>query len=198
MRATRHGAITAAAAAAMVRPGRGGHTGQAFASRDEFDIALAARRDELHDVKIRRLPVDRPVRCSRKTPGSALRWAEPALFGLYRRKHDAGRIGYMPVRPGRNPRLLPPFHPARRIVVIRTCRIDKDGFFNFSAANLWHRAILDGRCVIVEVTDGLPYCLGVENGVHVSEVDFIIEGDNRPPPCCRTRPRPRWTARWGG
>jgi acyl-CoA hydrolase len=36
--------------------------------------------------------------------------------------------------------------------------------------------------VIVEVTDGLPYCPGVENGVHLSEVDYIIEGDNQPAP----------------
>ncbi len=67
--------------------------------------------------------------------------------------------------------------------MIRTCRMDKDGFFNFSAANLWHRAVIErAKCVIVEVTDGLPYCLGHENGVHVSEVDYIIEGDNQPAP----------------
>ena len=31
--------------------------------------------------------------------------------------------------------------------------------------------------MIVEVTDGLPYCFGVGNGVHVSEVDYIIATD---------------------
>ena len=34
----------------------------------------------------------------------------------------------------------------------------------------------------VEITDGLPYVFGVNNGVHISEVDFIIEGDNQPAP----------------
>jgi acyl-CoA hydrolase len=36
--------------------------------------------------------------------------------------------------------------------------------------------------VIVEVTDGQPYCFGTANGVHLSEVDYIIEGDNAPAP----------------
>jgi hypothetical protein len=34
--------------------------------------------------------------------------------------------------------------------------------------------------VVVEVTEGLPYVFGEQNGVHVSEVDYIIEGDHKP------------------
>ena len=34
--------------------------------------------------------------------------------------------------------------------------------------------------VIVEVAHGVPYVLGDPNGVHVSEVDYIIEGDHQP------------------
>jgi acyl-CoA hydrolase len=61
--------------------------------------------------------------------------------------------------------------------------LDEDGYFNFSAANLWHRAIAErAKIVIVEVTDGLPYVFGEDNGLHVSEVDYIIEGDNQPAP----------------
>jgi acyl-CoA hydrolase len=36
--------------------------------------------------------------------------------------------------------------------------------------------------VIVEVTQGLPYVYGDQNGVHVSEVDYVIEGDHEPAP----------------
>ena len=38
------------------------------------------------------------------------------------------------------------------------------------------------RTVIVEDAPRLPYVLGVENGVHVSEVDYIIDGDGAPLP----------------
>jgi acyl-CoA hydrolase len=37
------------------------------------------------------------------------------------------------------------------------------------------------KTVVVEVTNALPYAYGRQNGVHVSEVDYIIEGDQEPP-----------------
>ncbi|MBW7013283.1 acetyl-CoA hydrolase/transferase family protein [Pseudomonas sp. N040] len=36
------------------------------------------------------------------------------------------------------------------------------------------------RLVIVEESSGLPYVLGEQNGLHLSEVDYIIPGDNQP------------------
>ena len=67
------------------------------------------------------------------------------------------------------------------IVVLKTCPIDARGYFNFGAANLWHRAVIErAKMVIVEVSRGLPYVLGDQNGVHVGEVDYLIEGDDLP------------------
>ena len=61
--------------------------------------------------------------------------------------------------------------------------MDENGYFNFSAANLWHRAVIDrAEMVIVETNRGLPYVYGEQTGVHVSEVDYIIEGDGAPAP----------------
>ena len=69
------------------------------------------------------------------------------------------------------------------IVILKTCPIDEDGYFNLSAANLWHRAIVErARMVIVETNRGLPYVYGEQTGVHVSEVDYVIEGDDAPAP----------------
>ena len=69
------------------------------------------------------------------------------------------------------------------IVVLKTCPVDEDGYFNLSAANLWHRAIVErARIVIVETSRGLPYVYGEQTGVHVSEVDYVIEGDDEPAP----------------
>lgn len=103
--------------------------------------------------------------------------------GYDRKMHDAGRVHYLPVNLGEIPDYYKRFIAPVDIVVLKTCRMDENGYFNFSAANLWHRdIILRARVVMVEITDGLPYVLGVNNGVHVSEVDFIIEGDNQPAP----------------
>ena len=67
------------------------------------------------------------------------------------------------------------------IVIIKTCPMDAKGYSNFSAANHWHRTAIEcAKLVVVEVTRGLPYVFGKQHGVHVSEVDYIIEGDHQP------------------
>ena len=40
----------------------------------------------------------------------------------------------------------------------------------------------ESRMVIVEVSESMPWVCGEGTGVHVSEVDYIIEGDNQPAP----------------
>ena len=67
--------------------------------------------------------------------------------------------------------------------------MDADGYFNFSGTGLWHRAVIErATTVVVEVTKGLPYCIGEGNGVHRSEVDFVIDGDDAPPAELPTAP----------
>src|ERR1017187_5705897 len=59
--------------------------------------------------------------------------------------------------------------------------MDENVYFNFGVANIWHRAVIErAKVVIVEVTTGLPYVYGDQNGVHASKVDYIIEGDHLP------------------
>ena len=66
--------------------------------------------------------------------------------------------------------------------IIQVCPKDANGFYNFSAAASYHRALVEkARVVILEVNPSLPYCYGQENAVHESEVDFIMDGDGRPP-----------------
>ena len=69
------------------------------------------------------------------------------------------------------------------VVILKTCPIDENGFFNLSAANLWHRAIVErARMVIVETSRGLPYVYGEQTGLHISEIDYVIEGDDAAAP----------------
>jgi acyl-CoA hydrolase len=69
------------------------------------------------------------------------------------------------------------------MLVIKCAPMDKDGIFNFGPANLWHGAVIErAKCVIVEECSTLPRVMGPGTGVHVSEVDFVIPGDNAPLP----------------
>ena len=60
--------------------------------------------------------------------------------------------------------------------------MDEHGYFNFGP-NASHLAAMLEKCktVIVEVNENMPRCLGgFEEGIHISKVDMIVEGDNPP------------------
>jgi acyl-CoA hydrolase len=174
--------ISANAAAELVKPGMWLDYGAVLAQPDCFDKALAARAGELHDVKIRCTMSTRPRAVLEADPEARHFYMMNLHFSGYdRKKHDAGRCDYIPVNLGEiddhYTRSIDPVD----IVVIKTCPADEDGRFNFSAATLWHRAVIArAKIVIVETSASLPHCHGVENFVHVSEVDYIIDGDDTP------------------
>jgi len=186
MRSARHPAqtISATEAADMVKSGMWIDYGATLCQPDVFDRALALRKDELHDVKFRSCITMRPRAVLDQDPeGKHFHLFSMHFSGYDRKMHDAGRVHYLPVNLGEIPDYYRRFIPPVDMVVLKTCRMDENGYFNFSAANLWHRDIIArARVVMVEITDGLPYVFGVNNGVHISEVDFIIEGDNQAAP----------------
>ena len=98
--------------------------------------------------------------------------------GYDRKKHDAV-VTTVPLNLGKC-RIIRRFLDPVDIVILKTCPMDDGGYFNFGPTNVWQRAaIARAKLVIVEVNrEGA--ITGRENGVHVSEVDFIIEGDHQP------------------
>jgi acyl-CoA hydrolase len=184
--------ITAADAADLVKSGDWVDYGAALGQPDCFDHALAARKEELRDVKVRACISLRPRAIVEADPQREhFQWYSWHFGGYDRKKHDAGLCHYIPCNLGEIPDYYRRFIDPPDIAVIKTCTLDNDGYFNFSAANLWHRAVLSrAKNVVVEVNAGLPYSYGTDNGVHISEVDYIIEGDSgsppelpNPPPC---------------
>jgi acyl-CoA hydrolase len=180
-RTARH--IAAEEAAALVHPGMWLDYGFGVCQPDVFDAALARRTQELRGVKIRACITLRPRAHHATDPTGehilSLNWH---FSGYDRRQHDAGRCNYLPLNLGEWPDLYRRFIERVDIAVIQVCPKDADGFYNFSAANSYHRALVEkAGTVVVEVNPGLPWCHGVNNAVHESEVDFVIEGDGRPP-----------------
>jgi len=151
---------------------------------DVFDKALAARKDALENVKIRSCLSMRPRAIAECDPeGTRFFLFSWHFSGYDRKRHDAGRCHYMPLNLGEVPDYYRRFLNPVDIAVLKSCPMDEGGSFNFSASNLWHRAVIErARMVIVEVSHSLPYVYGDENGVHASEVDYIIEGDDQPAP----------------
>jgi acyl-CoA hydrolase len=113
--------------------------------------------------------------------GNHFFWFSWHFSGYDRKQHDLGRCNYMPLNLGEVPDYYRRFIDPVDIVILKTCPVDENGYFNFGVSNLWHRAIIErARMVIVEVTQSLPYVYGDQNGVHISEVDYIIGGDDQP------------------
>jgi acyl-CoA hydrolase len=145
---------------------------------DAFDAALGERVGGLSDLSVRACLSMRPRAYLERDPGGDHAIAYNWHFSAYdRRMSDAGRCFYMPLNLGEVPDYYRRFIDPVDILVIKVCPMDAEGWFNFGPTSLWHHAIAErARLVIVEVCPGLPYVLPRENGLHVSEVDFIIEG----------------------
>ena len=176
--------ISGEQAACLVRSGMWLDYGVALAQPDVFDNALGRRRDELQNVKIRSCLSMRPravVEC--ESEGNCFFLFSWHFSGYDRKKHDAGRCHYMPVNLGEVPDYYRRFLAPVDIAILKTCPMDERGYFNFSASNIWHRAVVESaRIVIVEVNHQLPFAYGEQNGVHVTEVDYVIDGDDQLPP----------------
>ena len=174
--------ISAEEAAGLVKSGMWLDYGTSLVQPDVFDKALAARITELTNVKVRGCLTVRPRAVLEADPdGAHVHWFNLHFSGYDRKKSDAGRAHYIPVNLGEIPDYYRRFIDPVDIVILKCCPMDKNGFFNMSAANLWHRAIVErAKTVIIEVTTGIPYVLGEEAGIHLSEVDYLIEGDNAP------------------
>jgi len=156
--------------------------GAALSQPDVFDKSLAARKDELQNVKIRSCLTMKPRAVVEDDPeGQHFFWFSWHFSGYDRKKHDAGLCNYMPLNLGEVPDYYRRFIEPVDMAILKTCPMDENGCFNFGPTSLWHRAIIErAKMVIVELTRGLPYVYGERNGVHVSEVDYIIEGDHQP------------------
>ncbi len=175
--------ISAAEAASLVTSGMWLDYGLCIGQPDVFDKALGARAHEVRGVKIRSCLSLRPRAYHEPDPNGehilSLSWH---FSGYDRRQHDAGRCNYIPLNLGEWPDLYRRFIAPPDIAILKCCPKDAHGFYNFSAAASYLRALVErAKIVIVEINEALPYCHGTNNGVHESEVDFLIDGDGLPP-----------------
>ena len=150
----------------------------AFCCAPEFlDAALARRGQELHDVKIRALSF----------PGSAAVANENGFVynswhfsGAERKNHDRGNCHFIPFVYHEGPSHYRD-NVRTDVCMVRVAPMDDEGNFNFGIANSFQKAVVDNaKIVIVEVNTNIPRCLGGYNeSVHISQVDYIVESDNK-------------------
>lgn len=175
--------ITASHAAALVRSGDWVDYGFGMGQPDDVDQALAARCHSLEGVRIRAAFSLRPRAVVEADPeGRHFQWLNWHFSGLDRCLHDRGLAHYIPMNFGEAPDLYRRFLDPVDVAVVKVCPRDAAGFYNFSGACTYHGAILErARTVVVEVDPLLPSIPGTNNGIHESEVDYVVETEGRGP-----------------
>ncbi len=68
------------------------------------------------------------------------------------------------------------------VAFIVAAEMDKNDHFNYGLCNSLTGSVLDkAKKIIVEVNKSVPYCYGGnKESIHVSKVDYIVEGNNTP------------------
>ena len=164
-------------AAARVKSGDWVEYGFGIGQPDLFDRALAARVPELSEVKLRASLALRPSAAVEADPqGEHLVYLSWYFSGIERKLHDRGLCHHIPMNFGETPDYYRRFCDVD-VAVLKTAPMDDHGFFNFGPAVTYHKAITEkAKTLIVETNSAMPYVFGVENGVHISEVDCVIDG----------------------
>jgi len=173
--------ISAQDAAALVKSGDWVDYGINTAQPDLFDQALAARKSELRGVKIRSCLALSPRAVVEADPAGDVFTVLSWHFGGWERKQsDAGRVHYIPMNFGEAPDCYRRFVDDIDVVCIKTAPMDESGYFNFGPSVTYLKALTErAKTLIVETSPSVPHVFGTQEAVHVSDVDFEIEGDSR-------------------
>ncbi|MBR6403620.1 MAG: butyryl-CoA:acetate CoA-transferase [Eubacterium sp.] len=147
-----------------------------------LDRALAARKDELSDVKIRGNLIAGPIEVAECDPTQEHFVYHSWHCSSYERKLcDRGLCYYIPMVFHNNAAYYE-FFIQVNVVMVSVAPMDKHGYFNFSVNTGVAGPICEkADIVIVEVNENMPKIHGgYSECIHISEVDYIVEGDHEP------------------
>lgn len=148
-----------------------------------LDKALAARMEELIDIKVRGgLLLWEPEIFKIKDPKKHFSWNSWHMSGIERKAINRGFVYYSPMKYSELPRYYRESSCPNDVAMFQVAPMDEHGYFNFGPNASHLMAICQtSKKVIVEVNKNMPRCLGgFEEGIHISKVDMIVEGENPP------------------
>lgn len=158
------------------------------------DKALAARKDELSDIKINSAVTIPPVpEVVMKDPkGEVFTYNDQHFSALSRiLQENCGGVYYIPTLYGESDiNCLCGFDDPEKIgtaprdyFIAQVTPMDKDGYFNWGLHNscCYSQAVSGSHHQIVEVNENIPYCYGGnKERIHISQVTYVVEGENPP------------------
>lgn len=146
-----------------------------------LDQALAARKDELEDVKVHgSTSLWMPEICKAQDAGEHFTWVAWHTTGIDRKIFKKGMGYFTPMRYSELPRFYRDHLPPADVLMMQVPPMDRFGNFSFSVSPS-HLAQLCDRAkhIIVEINENLPRTYGLyDTDLHISKVDAIVEGPN--------------------
>jgi butyryl-CoA:acetate CoA-transferase len=174
--------FTPSEAAKAVKSGDWVHYGHFAMAPIVFDENLAARRDELENVQVIAVSFPGIAQVAKCDPTREHFVFNDWHFSAGSRKlHDQGLCNYIPLLYHEGAEIYERYHEPD-IFVTQVAPMDNNGYFNFGTSNSIHAIVAKkSKKVIVEVNTKVPICLGGSNeAIHISDVDMIMETDNKP------------------
>ena len=145
-----------------------------------LDRALAARKDELHDVKVRGgVTMWMPEIAKADDAGEHFTWHSWHCSGIDRKVITKGMGFFSPMRYSELPRFYRE-NISVDVAMIQVTPMDSHGNFSYALAASHLADMLEkAKVVIVEVNKNMPWVYGLTGcEINIQDVDMVVEGDN--------------------
>jgi butyryl-CoA:acetate CoA-transferase len=175
---------SAQAVAQQVKSGDRIFYGEFVLRPEALDEALAQRASELHDVNIDGVCISKvPAFITADPHRKHFIYDDWHFSAVSRRLYAQDLCSYIPMVYHEGPRIVRKYK-VYDYVFVSSRPMDSQGYFNFGLVNsITSAAITKAKKVVVEINESLPHCLGGnQESVHISRVDYIVEGSNAPLP----------------
>ena len=145
-----------------------------------LDKALAARKDELTDVKVRGgVTMWMPEIAKADDAGDHFTWNSWHCSGVDRKIIGKGMGFFAPMRYSELPRFYRE-NVTVDVAMIQVAPMDSHGNFSYALAASHLADMLEkAKVIILEVNHNLPWVYGLTGSeINIADVDYVVEGDN--------------------
>ena len=145
-----------------------------------LDKALAARKDELTDVKVRGgVTMWMPEIAKADDAGDHFTWNSWHCSGVDRKIIGKGMGFFAPMRYSELPRFYRE-NISVDVAMIQVTPMDSHGNFSYALAASHLADMLEkAKVIILEVNHNLPWVYGLTGSeINIADVDYVVEGDN--------------------
>ena len=145
-----------------------------------LDRALAARKDELTDVKVRGgVTMWMPEIAKADDAGDHFTWNSWHCSGVDRKIIAKGMGFFAPIRYSELPRFYRDGLTVD-VAMLQVTPMDSHGNFSYALAASHLADMLDkAKVIILEVNQNLPWVYGLTGcEINIADVDYVVEGDN--------------------